>query len=191
MALQRPMRNLLGSINKATAALPGAERVFEILDTMPQITDAENPLDIQGFRDSIRFENVEFSYGREKVLHGVSLEIKAGQTVAFVGPTGAGKTTLVNLVGRLYEPTSGEVLFDGVDQRKIKQSSLLAQLALVTQEPYRPRPWPLLHCRCARRCGAIESRAASLAGSPAVASSLLQGPDRRSRSRRCRAAAST
>jgi subfamily B ATP-binding cassette protein MsbA len=136
MALQRPMRNLLGAINKAVAALPGAERVYEILDTLPQITDVEDAVEVHGFRDSIQFRNVGFSYGREVVLHGIDLEIKAGQTVAFVGPTGAGKTTLVNLVGRLYEPTSGEVLFDGVDQRKIKQSSLLAQLALVTQEPY-------------------------------------------------------
>ena len=136
LAMQRPLKSLLGAVNKATDSLPGAERVFELIDAKPAIVDLPDARELKRFTESIRLENVSFNYDRECVLKDINLEITAGQTVAFVGPSGAGKSTLVSLIGRLYEPTAGTIYVDGIDQRQIRQSSLLAQIAVVTQEPF-------------------------------------------------------
>jgi ABC-type multidrug transport system fused ATPase/permease subunit len=121
---------------KVVDALPAAERFYEILDTPVDIRDAEDAVAIPRHRESVRFRDVSFSYGREPVLDRVSLEAKAGEVVAIVGRTGSGKTTLMDLLLRLYDPDAGCIEVDGVDLRRIQRDSLLDQIAVVTQDPF-------------------------------------------------------
>jgi subfamily B ATP-binding cassette protein MsbA len=136
MALHQPIKETLKAVNMANETLPGAERLFEVLDVQPSLTDAPDAEDLKAFRDAIRFEDVTFSYGRQPVLENVDLEIAAGQTVALVGPSGSGKTTIASLVVRFYDPVSGRVTIDGHDLRQIQRESLLNLIAVVTQEPF-------------------------------------------------------
>jgi len=117
-------------------AEPSAQRYFEVIDSPIEIRDAENAVPLARIRSGVRFENVTFTYGREPVLTDVSLEARAGEVVAIVGRTGAGKTTLVDLLLRFYDPTSGRIAFDGVDLREVRRTSLLDQTAVVSQEPF-------------------------------------------------------
>ena len=115
----------------------GAERVFEFLDTPIEMVDAPGAREFEGIRDAIRFEGVHFHYIEgEPVLRDVSFEARAGQVVALVGPSGAGKTTLVDLVARFYDPTLGRVTADGVDLRNYSLRSYRSRLGIVTQESF-------------------------------------------------------
>lgn len=133
----QPLRQLANMYNAIQAALAGAERVFEIIDTPPEIEDAPNALSLDDLHGEVRFEEVTFGYQPETpVIHHMSLEAPAGQTIALVGPTGAGKTTLINLLNRFYEPQSGRILIDGIDLRQIKKADLRRQLGLVLQDTF-------------------------------------------------------
>jgi subfamily B ATP-binding cassette protein MsbA len=115
--------------------LVAAERVFEFLDTPIEMQDTPGTRTFEGVRESIRFENVSFSYvPDEPVLEDVSFEVRPGEIVALVGPSGAGKTTLVDLVARFYDPTAGRVAIDGVDLRLFAASSLRRRFGIVAQE---------------------------------------------------------
>ncbi len=118
--------------------LASGKRVLEILDTVPEIQDAPEAVKLpQIIRGKVVFENVDFHYngnGDEAVLKGVDLVAEPGQTVAILGATGAGKSTLIDLVPRFYDSSSGRVLIDGVDVRQIEEDSLLAQVGIVPQE---------------------------------------------------------
>lgn len=115
----------------------GTERVFEFLDTPVVMTDAADARPFTGVRDSVRFDAVGFSYaGSDMVLRDISFEAKAGQVVALVGPSGAGKTTLVDLVARFYDPTEGVITIDGVDLRDYGIRSFRERLGIVTQESF-------------------------------------------------------
>ncbi len=134
-SLLRPFKRLsrVHSINQQ--ALAAAERIFEIMDTPNDIEDAPNAAALTPVKNEIRFSGVNFSYEKEKkVLSNVDFTVKAGQIVAIVGPSGGGKTTLVNLVPRFHDPVSGSVSIDGVDLRKVTLKSLRGQIGLVTQE---------------------------------------------------------
>jgi len=132
--LYRPLSKL-GDVNSIIQqALASGERVFEILDTAPRIKNPPNPVFLSEFRDRIRFENVSFCYEDEVVLKNINLEIKKGETVALVGHSGAGKTTLVNLLARFYDPHEGKILIDDRDLREIDLSSLRRLLGIVTQD---------------------------------------------------------
>jgi subfamily B ATP-binding cassette protein MsbA len=112
-------------------------RVFELLDTPLDIQDSPNAQPLAPIRGAVQFEEVRFAYEeRPPVLEGVSFSIKAGECVALVGPTGAGKTTIINLLHRFYDPTKGRVLIDGHDVKSIQLDSLYHQLALVPQETF-------------------------------------------------------
>ena len=112
-------------------------RVFELLDTPLDIQDSPNAQPLVPIRGDVQFEEVQFAYEeRPPVLEGVSFSIKAGECVALVGPTGAGKTTIINLLHRFYDPTNGRVLIDGHDVKSIQLDSLYHQLALVPQETF-------------------------------------------------------
>lgn len=120
------------------SAMAGGEAVVRMLDTPTAVADRLDAVDLPPIRGEIDFERVHFAYsaGAPEVVHDVSLHIPAGATVAFVGPTGAGKTTLINLVARFYDVTSGAVRIDGVDVREVRQRSLRGQLGLVPQDPF-------------------------------------------------------
>ena len=124
----------MGEIQSALAA---AERIFRLLDAESEAPDREGAAELTDVRGSVRFENVKFSYdGKEDVIHGLSFSAEPGQTVAVVGPTGAGKTTLVNLMMRFYEPQSGRIELDGRDIGEYTRRSLRAAFTMVLQDTW-------------------------------------------------------
>lgn len=118
-------------------ALAGAERIFELVDTKPELTDAPDAKEMPLIVGNVIFEDVSFYYNPdESVLNNVSLEAEPGQIVALVGPTGAGKTTLVNLIGRFYDVVEGSVKIDGIDVRNVTRASLREQMGIVLQDTF-------------------------------------------------------
>jgi subfamily B ATP-binding cassette protein MsbA len=130
-ASTRRLNAFYAEIQRATAA---ALRVFDMLDRERDVRDLPGAEPLPPFRDSIRFDCVDFSYGDDNVLEGTELTIRKGEIVALVGPSGAGKTTLANLLPRFYDPTGGHVLIDGRDIREFTLESLRGQIGIVTQE---------------------------------------------------------
>lgn len=123
--------------SETQSALAGGERVFHLLDTEPLVADDPGAVDIQTVEGRLEYRDVTFSYRTgPEVLHGIDLDIAAGESVAIVGPTGAGKTTLMNLACRFYDPTAGTVSLDGLDLRNITLSSLRQRFGIVLQEPF-------------------------------------------------------
>lgn len=133
----RPISQLAGIINTFQATIAGAERVFEILD-QPEMSDESALLpDTTPRRGHVQFEHVRFGYDPEKpVIHDLSVEVQPGQMVAIVGPTGAGKTTIVNLLMRFYEIDAGAILLDGHDIRTIKRDELRSHMGMVLQDTW-------------------------------------------------------
>ena len=136
LTTQRTSKELTKSWTQIQDALPSADRLFELLDAPVETPDDADAVQLDGLRQGIRVEKVSFSYGREPVLQDVSLTIRAGEVVALVGRTGAGKTTLADLLLRFYDPDAGSIEIDGVDLRRVARDSLLAQVAVVAQEPF-------------------------------------------------------
>jgi ATP-binding cassette subfamily B multidrug efflux pump len=124
--------------NTLAAGVASVQRMNEIFETVPEVQDAPDAVELPAHTSGqVTFDHVSFNYignGDEKVLEDVSLVAEPGQTVAILGATGAGKSTLINLVPRFYDVTGGKILFDGIDVRQIKQDSLLAQVGIVPQE---------------------------------------------------------
>ena len=119
------------SIQRGTAS---AERIMAVLDAEIEVKEKENPMKINTFKNSIRFENAHFSYDTKTVLRNINLEIKKGTTIALVGQSGGGKTTLANLVARYYDVSEGELSIDGHDIREYKLADLRSQMGIVTQD---------------------------------------------------------
>ncbi|MFH0790987.1 MAG: ABC transporter ATP-binding protein [Candidatus Omnitrophota bacterium] len=135
MSLIRPFKKLsqVHSLNQQAQA--AAERIYEVLDTFPTVQDKQNAKELNGFKNSIIFEDIWFEYSKNTgVLKEVNLEVQRGQIVAIVGPSGTGKTTLVDLIPRFYDPLKGRILLDGVDIREFTLKSLRQQIGIVTQE---------------------------------------------------------
>ena len=119
------------------AAIAGAERMFSMLDEPADLTDAPNARELPAIEGHVAFENVHFAYNpTEPVLRGVDFSIAPGQTAAIVGPTGAGKTSIINLIGRYYDVTDGQVTIDGHDVRTVTQASLRKQMGVVLQDNF-------------------------------------------------------
>lgn len=132
----RPIRELAEKYNILQNAMSSAERIFQILDTREHLPTAEIPLERERFR-SLSFDNVSFEYVTgEPVLKGVSFSLAAGETLAVVGPTGAGKTSVINLIMRFYDPQGGGVFFNGKNLKEWDIGSLRTRMALVTQDPF-------------------------------------------------------
>ena len=132
-----PVRNLTMQYGSLQRAMASGARIFELMDLDPDFEDKPDAVRVDRVRGDVRYEGVGFSYESEvPVLQGVDLEAKAGQTVAIVGPTGAGKTTLVSLLLRFYDVTEGRITLDGHDVRDLSQDSLGRQMSVVLQEPY-------------------------------------------------------
>jgi len=132
----RPIMNLSNLYNNLVIGMASAERLFEIMDIKPNIKEEEEAIDID-IKGEIEFRNVSFSYdGKRKVLDKVSFKINPGEKVALVGHTGAGKSTIVNLLCRFYDPQEGEILIDGINIKKIKLESLRRQIAVMFQDTF-------------------------------------------------------
>jgi ATP-binding cassette subfamily B protein len=135
-AFVNPLRNISNLYNTLQAALAGAERVFEILDE-PSERDEASAAPSPALRGHVRFDRVAFGYGPDRrVIHDMSLEARPGQRVALVGPTGAGKTTITNLLTRFYEIDEGAITIDGIDLREIPKRALRRQIGLVLQDTF-------------------------------------------------------
>ena len=121
----------------AQSALAGGERVFAVVDTPATVADPAEPEDLPRIAGRVEFRDVRFAYASgPDILHGIDLVVEAGKTLAIVGPTGAGKTTLMNLVPRFYDPTRGAVLIDGHDVRRLGLSALRRNFGIVLQDPF-------------------------------------------------------
>jgi ATP-binding cassette subfamily B multidrug efflux pump len=137
----RPIRDLAEKFNILQNAMASAERIFLILDSRenlprPKSPDAQPAAALENIEE-IRFENVSFGYNKgEKVLEDISFRIKAGETVAVVGRTGAGKTSLINLLPRFYDPGAGRVLINNLDIRSLEPAAFRSKIALVMQDPF-------------------------------------------------------
>ncbi len=133
----RPVNEISSQYNNLQSALAGAERIFQIMDEIPEIADAPDAVDVTHARGDVRFNDVVFGYDADKmVLKNISFDAKAGQKIALVGSTGAGKTTIMNLLPRFYDIQSGHITIDETDIRKIKRNSLRHQLAIVLQDTH-------------------------------------------------------
>ena len=133
----QPIMNLSNFYNQFVNAATGAERIFEIIDTPAHIVDKDNATDMPPINGNVQFKNVTFGYEDEvDVLQNVDFDVKAGETIALVGPTGAGKSTIVNLVSRFYDVKDGGILIDGKDVRDVRLESLRTQMGIMTQDNY-------------------------------------------------------
>ena len=134
LMLYEPVKRLTNVNNTINQGIAGAERVFSIIDRKPDIEDKPDAAVLPPISKSIDMENVSFCYEATPVLNHINLTIKAGEVVAFVGMSGGGKTSLVNLIPRFYDVSAGRVLIDGRDIRDVTQQSLRSQIAIVTQQ---------------------------------------------------------
>jgi ATP-binding cassette subfamily B protein len=133
----RPLNDIASVFNTLQSAAAGAERVFDILDESEELKDTSNAKIISNLKGQVTFENVYFSYRNDvEILKNISFKVKAGDNVALVGPTGAGKTTIINLLTRFYDVSSGKISIDGIDIRKYTRDSLRKCFGIVLQDTY-------------------------------------------------------
>jgi len=132
-----PIMNLSNFYNQLITNITGAERIFDILDTKAEITDSETVTELPEIKGEVLFENVSFAYDADTpVLNDVSFRIRPGETIALVGPTGAGKTTIVNLISRFYDVQQGNIFIDGFNIKDVSIESLRRQMGIMTQDNF-------------------------------------------------------
>jgi ATP-binding cassette subfamily B multidrug efflux pump len=152
-----PLRQLANIYNSIQAALAGSERVFEVLDTRPEPKDEPEAQALQNIRGHVQFQDVRFGYDADvPILKNMNLEAHPGETIALVGPTGAGKTTIINLLTRFYDIQSGSIRIDGVDIRNIRRDDLRLQLGLVLQDTFLFSDTVMENIRLGRLCASDE-----------------------------------
>jgi subfamily B ATP-binding cassette protein MsbA len=134
LSLIRPFKKLSGVNSLNQQAIAAGIRIYEVLDMSPTVKEKLAALELTGFKNSIVFEDVWFNYADQQILKGINLEVKKGSILAVVGPSGVGKTTLVDLIPRFYDPQKGRVLIDGQDIKEASLESLRQQIGIVTQE---------------------------------------------------------
>jgi subfamily B ATP-binding cassette protein MsbA len=132
--ITRPVRSFIDQFATINQGIAAGERIFAVLDTQPEIEDRPDAKTLDGLHDRIELRDVHFTYdGAREVIGGITLDIRRGETVALVGPSGGGKSTLSELIPRFYDPTSGDILIDGVSIREYTQESLRAHMSVVAQ----------------------------------------------------------
>ena len=133
----RPINELASLYNSIQAALAGAERIFEVIDEQPEAPDLPGAVELKAVEGEVAMKEVWFGYRSEKmILKGISFQASAGRKIALVGATGAGKTTITNLINRFYDVQGGTVVYDGIDVRKIKKDALRHSLGIVLQDTH-------------------------------------------------------
>lgn len=133
----RPINDLANQFNTLLSAIAGAERVFEIIDEEEEAVDEQDAGSLEDIKGEVIFDKVSFAYEKSgETIKNVNFKVRAGENVALVGPTGAGKTTLVNLLARFYDPNRGKILIDGRDIQQVKRSSLRSHMGFVLQDSY-------------------------------------------------------
>ncbi len=132
-----PIMNLSNFYNQLITNITGAERIFDIMDTQPEISDSTEVIELPEVTGGVEFRNVSFAYDEDtNVLNEVSFKIKPGESIALVGPTGAGKTTIVNLISRFYDVQKGDILIDGFSVRDVSIESIRRQMGIMTQDNF-------------------------------------------------------
>lgn len=133
--ITRPVRSFIDQFANINQGIAAGERIFELLDAHSEVEDRQDAKELEQFRERIEFRDVHFFYedGRE-VIHGISFEVRKGETVALVGPSGGGKSTISELIPRFYDPSAGAILIDGTDLRDYSQESLRAHMSVVAQD---------------------------------------------------------
>ncbi len=135
--LLKPIDQISALLELYPKGMAGFKRFIELIDTEPDVQDAPDAIDMPNLRGDIRFNNVSFGYEKDRpILKNINLEIHAGETVAFVGPTGAGKTTICSLIPRFYDVTEGSITIDGIDVREMTKKSLRSQIGIVQQDVF-------------------------------------------------------
>jgi subfamily B ATP-binding cassette protein MsbA len=134
LSLIRPFKKLSQVNSIMEQAVAASSRIYEVMDTSSSIQEKSQAQQLAGFKKNIAFEDVWFSYADQDILKGINLEVEKGQMLAIVGPSGVGKTTLVDLIPRFYDPKRGRILIDGIDIRELTLKSLRQQIGIVTQE---------------------------------------------------------
>jgi subfamily B ATP-binding cassette protein MsbA len=132
--VMQPIKAIADSFSGIHSGIAAGERVLELIDTKPQMVDKPDAVVLPQFQDSIKLENVSFNYGEKPILTAINLTIKKGQTIALVGPSGGGKSTLMDLISRFYDPLEGCIMIDGHDLKDITVNSLRQQMGTVNQE---------------------------------------------------------
>ena len=133
--ITRPLRSFIDQFSTINQGVAAGERIFSVIDTQNEVVDAPDAQDFDGLKDSIEIKNIHFSYdGSREVINDISIKVRKGETIALVGPSGGGKSTLSELVPRFYDVSAGEILFDGVNVKQLKQESLRARMSIVSQD---------------------------------------------------------
>ena len=131
-----PVRRTVGYYNDLQQSMAGVNRMFELLDTEPGIKDSPDAVELSGVKEGVAFHDVQFAYDAAPVLRGINLTVPCGKVYAIVGETGAGKSTMLDLIPRFYDVTGGSVTIDGIDVRRLTRTSLMKQIAIVGQHPF-------------------------------------------------------
>lgn len=132
--VMRPAKALTDAFSNIHNGIAAGERVLELIDTKSEVTDKPNAKKVTDFKKAIEFQHVDFAYGEKNILKHINLIIEKGKTIALVGPSGGGKSTLVDLIPRFMDVTAGQILFDGIDLRDLDQESLRTMIGVVNQE---------------------------------------------------------
>jgi subfamily B ATP-binding cassette protein MsbA len=134
--VMRPAKALTDSFSGIHSGIAAGERVLELIDTKAELTNKEGAKSLENFSESLKLENVNFSYGDKQILKNINLQIEKGKTVALVGPSGGGKSTLMDLIPRFHDPKDGRLIIDGYDYKDLTVESIRAQMGIVNQESF-------------------------------------------------------
>ena len=133
--ITRPLRSFIDQFANINQGVAAGERIFALIDTKNEVIDEPDAKEFDGLKDSIEIKNIHFTYdGSREVINNISIKVRKGETIALVGPSGGGKSTLSELIPRFYDVTAGEILFDGVNVKHIKQESLRQRMSIVAQD---------------------------------------------------------